>query len=162
MPNWTPNWRDVTFNHAAANQYAATCRQSAAILRRLVDERSVAAASATVDWEGPHRTTFDRGIKSWAQQADTIIARLRYIATQVEEAAARALFMQAEREDSRRRWYAEDAMERQAADQHARNIEQQRNAQEAARRAAEQKTDLPIGVCSGLDNLTNSTIYCPA
>jgi hypothetical protein len=134
MPNWTPIWRDVTFNHAAANQYAATCRQSAATLRRVVDERSLAASSATIDWEGAHRTTFDRGIRSWGQQAERVIAQLRFIASQVDDAAAKALLLQNEREDGRRRWYAEDAMERQAAEQHARNMEQQRLAQEQAKR----------------------------
>jgi uncharacterized protein YukE len=116
MPTWTPNWTDVQFDHAAAHEYSATCRRTSAEVRRIAFARNKLAEHAVVDWEGPHRVTFDHDTAQWSNAAEDVAMQLESIAAKVDAAAATARQMQSEREQSRQRWAAESTAERLASE----------------------------------------------
>jgi uncharacterized protein YukE len=116
VPNWTPEWADVQFDHAAAHEYAATCRRTSAEVRRIAFARHKLAEHAVVDWEGPHRVTFDHDTALWSNAAEDVAMHLDAIAAKVDTAAATAHQMQSAREQARQRWFAEDATERAVAE----------------------------------------------
>jgi uncharacterized protein YukE len=115
MPSWTPNWADVQFDHTAAQHYSATCRRTSRELRQISAQRIVLARAAVIEWEGPTRDRFDSEGAQWGNAAEDVAMRLEAIAAQVETAAISARHTQFEREQSRQRWWAEDAAERAAA-----------------------------------------------
>ncbi len=116
MPNWSPIWSDVVFDHAAAQAFADACRRTAQELDRIRATRDSLAQATVIDWEGRHRERFDRDIQRWARQAEDTAMRLLASANGVETRAGEAHREQARREADRRRWDAEVRAERQAAE----------------------------------------------
>ena len=55
MPNWSPNWTDVRWDHAAANAAITALNQAAAALESGNTERIRQARTAVEEWSGPHR-----------------------------------------------------------------------------------------------------------
>ncbi len=119
MPAWQPDWSDVPFDHAAAHEYAAACRQTSATLHNIADQRIRLAAQAVIDWEGPKRTRFDSDIAKWNTEAAALAEQLNSVAVRVESASDTARRLQAQRESDRARWWAENRQEQLAAEQQA-------------------------------------------
>jgi uncharacterized protein YukE len=136
MPNWTPDWSTVAFDHQAAQTYADACRRTGSELTRIRQQRSGLARGAVIGWEGPSRERFDSDMARWDREAESISAQLHSTAEQVEAAAAEARRMQQFRHDQQRLWFAEAAQEQAAQEQAAEQAAEQATEDEARRAGA--------------------------
>jgi uncharacterized protein YukE len=130
VPNWQPNWDDVSFDHTAAANYAAACRRTSATINHVAHERNHLATAARVDWEGPTRDRFDSDLRRWTDQAGDLAARLVDVAWRVEAAADAARAEQAARSAARDRWWAEQQAEQQAEQLRAEQLAEQLRAEQ--------------------------------
>lgn len=115
MPDWTPNWSDVTFDYARAVRAAAECEAAAARLRDSIGVRERFATNARDEWEGRYRDEFDIAFAALIEDSERLEADLRALARRIREAAAAAQAEQARREADRARWRIEKRAEDDAA-----------------------------------------------
>jgi uncharacterized protein YukE len=117
MPAWQPNWADVKFNFAEAEEAIGACRTALAVLH----ERHMVLAGprqhATETWDGNARKTFD---VQWAQleglaehASNELLATMNRIKAEADAARREQAF----RESERARWYREKAAEDAALQQ---------------------------------------------
>jgi uncharacterized protein YukE len=117
MPTWQPNWADVNFNFAEAEEAIGACRTALAVLH---DRHLMLAGprqQATQTWDGNARKTFDG---QWAQLeglaehvSNELLATINRISTEADAARREQAF----RESERARWHREKAAEDAALQQ---------------------------------------------
>lgn len=112
MPDWHPNWIDLSFDHAKATAAAAECRASARAIDSALD--GLAGLPATDHWVGAYKDDWsdDQG----PTRTDLTGTRddLRALARAIDQAAADARAEQAHREGERERWFEEARTETEA------------------------------------------------
>jgi hypothetical protein len=135
MPGWSPNWGDVQFDYAAAQDYVDSCRVLASTLREWLHERANLAKRARKHWEGPHRDRFDRDFERIQREASAIADQLTQSAHSVLRAADEARSEQSRRVWQRAEWHAENAREIQMAED-IRRMEEARIMAELVAKAA--------------------------
>jgi hypothetical protein len=107
MPNWSPNWQDVRWDHGASDAAIAALRRAASEVDRQAGERARAALTMLGEWRGAHRLTFDERLRR-ADAEDTALAGdLRRAAQQVARLAQQAREEQSRRERERDEWERE-------------------------------------------------------
>lgn len=111
MPNWTPDWSDVEFDHAAAQAAVDACRAAARSAEAAATTTGAARTPAVEDWSGAHRDDFDIEEPVVLDELRDLPRELRALATAIEEGAAEATAEQAHREAERDRWRRELAAE---------------------------------------------------
>lgn len=111
MPNWSPNWNDVRWNHGAANDAVAALRRAADEVEHSAAERMQVGRYATAEWRGIHRTTFDGALAQIISSARALADKYRAAAERIVEASRWAREEQARRERERERWRREKAEE---------------------------------------------------
>jgi len=111
MPDWTPRWDDVVFDHAAADRLAATARQVARSLDLDAQVRAGRVETVLSAWEGRLRDRAAPRLRAVPGELGDLADRLLRLAAEVEDAAAAAHADQRRREDDRARWRRERADE---------------------------------------------------
>lgn len=111
MPNWSPNWTDVRFDEAAAEQAAAACERAARLVREITARRAVMAAFALLGSQGPWQDQLHRRLRSIYGRSEEMESRLRAVAAALRDASARAHGEQASRVAERQRWQDESKVE---------------------------------------------------
>jgi hypothetical protein len=114
MPNWSPNWNNVVWNRAAADEAASALRRAADRLDITASERSRVAQDATAEWRGKHRETFDGHLTQILGRARDLAGEFRGAASRICAASDRAREEQNRRERDRERWYRERDEEERA------------------------------------------------
>ncbi len=139
MPNWSPNWHDVEFDHNAAQDYIDAGLALVTKLEAWLTAREKAAQDARKEWKGPHRLHFDKELARQHREAVDIIEDLHYSMKTVRDAMAFAAMEQRRRMDDRSRWTMENEAEIRLREQLEREElvreGQRRQAEEAARSA---------------------------
>ena len=118
MPAWQPNWEDVRFDHAGAQEAALECDACAAFLDGRHVALGPAIAAARVEWRGVHRQRFDDETATLDRESDVLADELRLTAARIRAEADAARVEQRRRELDRERWVEERA--REAAEEAAR------------------------------------------
>ena len=118
MPAWQPNWEDVRFDHAGAQEAALECDACAAFLDGRHVALGPAIAAARVEWRGVHRQRFDDETATLDRESDVLADELRLTAARIRAEADEARVGQRRRELDRERWFEERA--REAAEEAAR------------------------------------------
>ena len=118
MPAWQPNWEDVRFDHAGAQEAALECDACAAFLDGRHVALGPAIAAARVEWRGLHRQRFDDETDLLDHEARGLADELRLTAARIRADADAARAEQRRRELDRERWFEERA--REAAEEAAR------------------------------------------
>lgn len=116
MPDWSPNWLDVDFDHAAAEAAAAAYDDAADTLAAGEVTFGDLVAHTVVDWSGGARGDFDDGTERIEDERVRVIRALRDAADAIRTGAAAATAEQEHREAERDRWQAEVEAERAAAE----------------------------------------------
>ena len=98
-----PGWQDVKWDHGAADTAIAALRRAAAELRRTVGERAGVARTATAEWKGAHRETFDDYLRRALYEAEELAHRYDEAAARIARAGERAREEQRHRERERER-----------------------------------------------------------
>ena len=111
MPGWQPNWEDVRFDHAGAQEAAAECDACAAFLDGRQAALGPAIAAARVEWRGLHRQRFDDETDLLDHEARGLADELRLTAARIRADADAARAEQRRRELDRERWFEERARE---------------------------------------------------
>lgn len=111
MPGWQPNWEDVRFDHAGAQEAAAQCDGCAAFLDGRHAALGPAIAAARVEWRGVHRERFDDETVLLDHEARVLADELRLTAARIRADADAARQEQRRREFDRERWLEERARE---------------------------------------------------
>ena len=135
MPSWQPNWEDVRFDYAGAEEAAQECDECAQFISGRHAVLGPPLAEARVEWRGVHRQRFDDETAALDRDADLLTDELRMTAAQIRAEAEEARIEQHRRELDRERWVEESA--REAAAERAR---QEAEAAEAARIEAARAT----------------------
>jgi hypothetical protein len=112
MPNWSPNWNDVRWDHAAANAAIAALNQAATALETGNIDRVKNANTAVKEWAGPHRKTFDEYIQRVLKEGGDLATAYRRAATDIANASRLATEEQNRRIRERQRWEDESQQER--------------------------------------------------
>lgn len=112
MPDWTPNWENVRWDHAAAEAAGGALRRAADEVDRAAGERARAAFAAVALWHGGHRREFDQRLAAWLVAARALAAELREAAAAIGRASQLAREEQVRRERDRERWERERDAER--------------------------------------------------
>jgi CBS-domain-containing membrane protein len=114
MLTWNPNWNDVQFDHAVAQQYAYRCRAVAFDVRNQAERHRCDVAQFTAEWNGFRRDDFDDLHHGFTHALHIYANELEALARRIESQSDRARFMQIERELGRRNWRAESEAEERA------------------------------------------------
>jgi len=114
VPDWTPDWTDVDFDHAAARAAADACRRAAGVADASATSTGAARGSAVEDWTGVHRDDFDIEEPVVLDELTDTRTELLTLATAIEDGATAATTEQAHRESERDRWWRELAAEQEA------------------------------------------------
>lgn len=116
MPSWQPNWDNVIFDYAAAEDAALECDSCA----RFIEDRHAvldpAIEEARREWRGAHRERFDEDLLMLDREADLLAADLRLTAARIRASAEAARLEQRSRELAREQWNAEKQREDAAAE----------------------------------------------
>jgi hypothetical protein len=104
MPNWSPNWTDVRWDHAAANAAITALNQAAAALESGNTERIRQARLAVEEWSGPHRVTFDEYLTKVLKEGGDLATAYRKAAQDIANASLKATEEQNRRVRERQRW----------------------------------------------------------
>jgi len=107
MPNWNPNWNNVTWNEGAARDAANELRRSADLLEETAARRLRAADVARAEWRGRYREQFDGDLTQMLRRARELAEQMRNKARAIDDATRRAKEEQRHRERERERWRAE-------------------------------------------------------
>jgi hypothetical protein len=117
MPDWEPNWNDVDWDHAAAQEAARELDRTANLLEESKHRRRQLANEARVEWRGRCRDEFDGRLTKTLHRAAELAAQLRAKASEIRDADRRAHAEQRRREQERERWWHEKRMEERQAEQ---------------------------------------------
>jgi len=112
VPDWSPDWSDVRFDHATAESAAAACERAARVLADAARTNAAVVHAAVAGAQGPRVERVSRRFGRLQDQAHTAEAHLRRAATELRAASERARADQVARLDARRRWQAEADVER--------------------------------------------------
>lgn len=112
MPDWTPNWENVRWDHAAADAAAGALHRAADAVERAAGERARAAVEAVTLWSGAHRRDFDQRLAGGLAAARALAVELREAAAAIGRASQLAREEQTRRERERERWERERDAER--------------------------------------------------
>lgn len=115
MPDWQPDWSDVSFAHAEATEAAEACRTAARRLGGLGGRRDDMAGDVVLEWSGRYRDDFDRALIRHRRWTERLIERLLAQATRIDAAAADATRIQGDRDGDRTRYREEVRAEEDAA-----------------------------------------------
>ncbi|MDQ7030120.1 MAG: hypothetical protein Q9O62_10265 [Ardenticatenia bacterium] len=115
MPSWQPNWSDVRWNWAVAEEAAAELSRVADLLEQLTAQRRRMAAHITATWHGGYRRRFDDELAETVRNAQTIAYEYRRMAAAIRAASQAARAEQLRREAERRRWWEEKRREEEEA-----------------------------------------------
>lgn len=115
MPNWQPNWRDVEWDHRAADEAIQSLRQAATFVEETAAQRRQRAAEATAEWRGRFREEFDGHLSRALRRAAELAGELRAKADEISRADERARAEQKHREHERDRWRREKREEDERA-----------------------------------------------
>jgi hypothetical protein len=96
-------WDDVRWDHGDAAAAGAALRRAAAELRRTAAERGRAALSATAEWRGGHRVTFDEYLRRILGEAEELARQFESAAARIARASEQARAEQCRRERERER-----------------------------------------------------------
>lgn len=107
QPDWSPQWADVRFDHAAAAQAADACRRAIRTFENVADASARAAGTATRDWTGRAQDEFETAHRRWLERCAAQVDELLRTIELIEGAADQARTAQVARERDRDRWYAE-------------------------------------------------------
>jgi hypothetical protein len=123
MPNWDPNWEDVQFDHAAAQDAANECTLAAGALDNAATGAATARTTLTNNgsWYGAHQVEFHVAEENLRTEMGQTRLELLELARHIADAANRARAQQVFRESERARWNAETAVEDQARADNPRN-----------------------------------------
>jgi hypothetical protein len=119
MPNWSPNWTDVRWDHAAANAAITALNQAATALESGNTERIKQARIAVEEWSGPHRLTFDEYLKKVLKEGGDLATAYRKAAQDIANASLKATEEQNRRVRERQRW--EDERDEELREQRKNN-----------------------------------------
>ena len=111
MPGWNPNWNDVRWNYAVANQAANELRRVARRLDTVTAERVRLADSIRQEWVGHWRDVFNIDFNNMVREAAVLANELRNAASRIDHLSERARNEQYRRERERERWKEEKRME---------------------------------------------------
>ena len=111
MPNWSPNWTDVRWDHAAANAAITALNQAASALDSGNSERIRQAQIAVEEWAGPHRVTFDEYLQRVLKEGGDLATAYRRAAQNIANASQQATEEQNRRNRDRLRWENEKEQE---------------------------------------------------
>lgn len=123
MPSWNPDWTNVRFDHAAAQQAVDELGRCATMLDDQTTERVRLARTAQQEWRGAARHRFDDELATLTSRAAWLVSNLRSLAADIERSSEAARTEQRRRELDRARWHDERRREeaaRAAAGQPAR------------------------------------------
>lgn len=115
MPDWTPNWSNVVFDHAAAADAAEACRSASRSIASVTGTAGGARGDAVADWSGAYRDDFDAEEPVVLEDLEETRTDLIGLAAAIESGASQARAEQTRREQDRDRWRREQASE-EAAD----------------------------------------------
>src|SRR5262245_32535465 len=91
MPDWTPGWEDVEFDHAAAATAADACRRTANRVRsQWNDIVAPAVAPAQQDWTGRLADEFALDVTAVGDELLAVATELDTLAGQIETASVQA------------------------------------------------------------------------
>lgn len=107
MPDWQPNWDDVVFDHAAADEAAAACRAAARQIDEVRGEMPGHRTTALEEWRGRYADDFDVEEVAVGRELDAVAADLRALARSIDAAAEAATTEQSNRAADRVRWREE-------------------------------------------------------
>ena len=139
MPSWQPNWEDVRFDYAGAEEAAQDCDECAQFISGRHAVLGPPLAEARIEWRGAHRQRFDDETAALDRDADLLTDELRMTAARIRADAEEARIEQHRRALDRERWAEESA--REAAAERAR---QEAEAAEAARIEAARATAVRV------------------
>lgn len=108
-PNWQPDWDDVRFDHGAASEAVAECRQAINTLNSVGHAHARAAMDAQSDWSGSASDRFSEQRTLVEAAIEGAVEALQDAIDAIQRAATAATNQQAARVESRRRWHAEMA-----------------------------------------------------
>lgn len=114
MPNWQPNWRNVEWDHRAADDAVQSLRRTATLLEETAVQRRQRAEEAMAEWRGRHRDNFEGQLSRMLQKAAELVGELRAKADEIARASYLAREEQARRERDRARWRQEKEVEDRA------------------------------------------------
>lgn len=109
MPGWQPNWHDVAFDHAAATDAAAACRETARRIADVLAAMGDARAAVTADWAGRLVGEFEGEEAAVAGDLELVRSEALALAQRIDAAADDARAEQRHREAERDRWHEEKA-----------------------------------------------------
>lgn len=115
MPDWQPNWEDVSFDHGLAAEAAAACRAAAGTAEEVTSAMAAAAPGAQADWKGDMAREFAAEEPVIREDLGQVEADLEALAQRIEAAAEEARADQRRREDDRARWQEEKRREEEQA-----------------------------------------------
>ena len=119
MPNWQPNWSDVTFDYQAAYSAIANCYGCVACMESRAHGIVPVRAQAVREWRGRYRAEFDVESSRLDRIGVDVVAQLHAAAhgiqLEIEAAEAEQRFRVAERG----RWEAEVRAEHAREEQEA-------------------------------------------
>lgn len=113
MPNWTPNWDNVRWDHSAAAEAARAFDDTAIFLEESAYRRRQVADEARAEWRGRYRDEFDVDLDTILRRAAELAAEFRAKATEIRRADQRSQEEQRRRELERERWRREKEQEEQ-------------------------------------------------
>jgi uncharacterized protein YukE len=111
MPDWQPNWEDVRWDYAAADNAARDLRRAADLIDHSTQERAGIAGEATAKWLGRRRREFDEHYRQLSRRAADLAAEYRRSAADIERRSREAYLEQKRRELARMRWHMEKTAE---------------------------------------------------
>jgi uncharacterized protein YukE len=111
MPNWSPNWQDVRWNHGAAEAAIAALRRAADRLDQTAADRVRVADEARAEWRGRYREQFDEQLGQTVRRAHELAGEYRDAANRIARADQSAYEEQRRRERDRERWRMEKEAE---------------------------------------------------
>lgn len=107
MPNWSPDWNNVKWDHGAAVSAARALDEAANQLEEATWRRRQLAEVACEDWRGRYRNEFDADLEGIVHRANQMVSEFRAKANEIRGADQRARDEQNHREEERRRWKRE-------------------------------------------------------
>ena len=130
-PPWQPNWSNVRFDPALAQNAISALLNTAAEVAAVTAERVGLADTAREHWQGRYRKEFDDRFGATTRTAAQLAADLRQAAASLQQAGAQA------QQDQQARTYSRDVWnQQQQANYQQYQLDQQRLQQQQAAAAA--------------------------
>jgi hypothetical protein len=119
MPNWQPNWENVTYDFAAADDAIADCRACIGFMEQREVVLGPPRRKATEQWRGRYREEFDRETLHLEGLANQVIHELHDSIRAISNETDAARNEQHRRVLERLRWEDESRREHFEAEQRA-------------------------------------------